>query len=219
MSTDSSKIKIMIDNLIGFYLISTVTTFSYWLIIFWNDSSTPKNHLISWQILITASLLWPISVPMSILEKIAKQKQQEISYIQNIQQQESKPLLGQILQQAGLISQTQIGVALKIQQNAEDGVKIGQIIVNKGWLKQETIDFFAEDLLKSNYSLEKRPIGYYLKKSKLLNDEQIISILSEQKEVNLRFGEIAAKKKWLNIETVEYILKYLNNNQLVTTTA
>ncbi|MGB3513763.1 MAG: hypothetical protein WBA93_32060 [Microcoleaceae cyanobacterium] len=156
---------------------------------------------------------------MSILEKVTKQKQQEIFYIQQIQEQESKALLGQVLQQAGLISQTQIRVALTIQQNTEDGVKIGQVIVNKGWLKQETIDFFAEDLLKLNHSLENQPIGYYLKKSKLLNDEQISSILSEQKEVNLRFGEIAVKKKWLNLETVEYILQYLNNNQLVTTTA
>lgn len=196
---------------LGFYLLVMIAIFSYWLSIFWKDTSTPKNDLISWQIIILASVLWPISLPMSISEKIKKQKHSEkISFsVQDTPKELSKPLLGQILQQAGLVSDTQIKLAVSIQQGAQDQLKIGQIIAQRGWLYQETIDFFAEELLKLKNSQQKQPIGYYLKKSKLLDDQQINSILAEQKEVDLRFGEIAVKKNWLKPQTVEYMLQYL----------
>ena len=197
----------MMNTLNSLYLIGIIASFSYWLNKFWKDTSVEKNNITSWQILMTLSIIWPFSLAIIILNH---QENSDIQDIHKEHQQGEKLLLGQILQEAGLISTEQINVALKIQNNTPEKLKIGQVMVQKGWLKPETIEFFAEDLPKLNNSLQKEPIGFYLKKSQLLNDEQINSILAEQKEVSLRFGEIAAEKKWLKLETVEYILQHLN---------
>ena len=54
------------------YLTITITVFTYWLGLFIADSSTPKNHLDSWLVLVIAPLFWPIVVPLSIWELLNK---------------------------------------------------------------------------------------------------------------------------------------------------
>ena len=54
------------------YLTIASAIFVYWLGAFMADTSTPKNHLDSWLILLIASLSWPLAVPMSILELTRK---------------------------------------------------------------------------------------------------------------------------------------------------
>ena len=46
--------------------------FVYWLSLFLLDRETPKNHLLSWVVLIVASLLWPLTVPRAIMELASK---------------------------------------------------------------------------------------------------------------------------------------------------
>ena len=59
-------------------------------------------------------------------------------------------LLGVLLQDAHLISDFQIQIAL-IDQQAY-GMRLGDVLVLHGWLKQETLDFF---LSRWNYVLKK----------------------------------------------------------------
>ena len=54
------------------YLTVSATVFCYWFVLFMSDRSTPKNHLASWLILIIAPLLWPIVLPISIVELMTK---------------------------------------------------------------------------------------------------------------------------------------------------
>ncbi len=54
------------------YLTVSAGFFFYWLKLFLNDKSTPKSDLFSWIILVIAPLLWPISVPASVLELMTK---------------------------------------------------------------------------------------------------------------------------------------------------
>ena len=54
------------------YLTVSATVFCYWFILFLTDRSTPNNHLASWLILIIAPLLWPVVLPISIVELITK---------------------------------------------------------------------------------------------------------------------------------------------------
>ena len=54
------------------YLTIATAVFMYWLGLFIADSSTPKNHLDSWLVLVIAPLFWPIVVPLSIWELIRK---------------------------------------------------------------------------------------------------------------------------------------------------
>ncbi len=124
----------------------------------------------------------------------------------------SNPLpLGYLLKRAGLVSESQITRALEVQQTTHRNLRIGEIIANYGWLKQETIDFFADALPQIRNS-PKQPIGQYLKRAKLLDDSQISQILAEQSYRNLRFGEVAVLKGWVKSETIDFFLRYLQGN-------
>ncbi|MGK7956005.1 MAG: hypothetical protein AB4063_12265, partial [Crocosphaera sp.] len=54
------------------------------------------------------------------------------------------PLLGELLRDADLITEAQLQTVLRDQKEYKDQ-KIGEILALRGWLKQETVDFFAEE--------------------------------------------------------------------------
>ncbi len=60
------------------YMIGVVASGGFWLIAFLADSETPKTHVASWAVLCVASLIWPISVPMSCAEMLNKVKEKSI---------------------------------------------------------------------------------------------------------------------------------------------
>ena len=122
----------------------------------------------------------------------------------------TKPL-GEILQEADLLSSAQIQVALQ-DQSIYQNMRIGEILVLRGWIEQKTVDFFAENwcrLLKENH---KKPIGYYFREAGLLSPQQVQMILFEQRQKNLkiRFGKLAVEKGWLTRKTVNFFLENLS---------
>ncbi|CBN54489.1 MULTISPECIES: WecB/TagA/CpsF family glycosyltransferase [Kamptonema] len=123
-------------------------------------------------------------------------------------QNTSKPI-GQILQEAGLISSEQVAAVL--QEQAEDNYRLrfGEILARRGWIKPETIDFLAEHLPNLAATKEKKPLGQYLKSAALLDDDQISTLLIEQRKTGKRFGEMAVHKGWLKAETIDWFLKYV----------
>ncbi|BAZ02037.1 hypothetical protein NIES37_60450 [Tolypothrix tenuis PCC 7101] len=118
-----------------------------------------------------------------------------------------KPL-GKVLQQADLISSAQIEIALQ-EQTQYAGVRIGEILVSHGWLKQETADFFSEQWPAVLQQQAKQPLGAYLKDAGLLDEQQIVTILAEQPHKGLRFGELAIFKGWLKPNTIKFFLEHL----------
>ncbi|WP_413161936.1 WecB/TagA/CpsF family glycosyltransferase [Capilliphycus salinus ALCB114379] len=118
------------------------------------------------------------------------------------------PLLGQLLQEAGLLTPNQVNLVLDAQAQQRH-LRFGEIVADWGWVNQDTIDFFAEQLPKVATEPRKQPIGHYLKAANLLSDHQIEAILIEQSQTRMRFGEIAVEKGWLKNETVDSILRYL----------
>lgn len=116
--------------------------------------------------------------------------------------------IGQMLQGAGLLSQNQVETIL-LDQTKQRHLRFGEILAQRGWLKQETSDFFAEQLPKLATKPQKQPIGYYLKSAALLNENQVSTILKEQSQFGLRFGEMAALKGWVKQETVDFFLYYI----------
>jgi hypothetical protein len=124
----------------------------------------------------------------------------------------SKKLLGEILQEAGLVSPAQIQIALQDQSIYED-MRLGEILALRGWVKQETADFLVEQLPIISKQPNKKPLGIYLKEAALLDEEQIKTILAEQK-LNLdhrtRFGKLVVLKGWLKQSTVDFFLDRLS---------
>ncbi len=116
--------------------------------------------------------------------------------------------VGQMLIEAGLLSTEQVHAILQAQ--AEDPKqRFGEIQAQQGWLKPQTVDFFAEEIPRLAIEKQKKPIGYYLKSAALLNDDQIDIILKEQQNKRLKFGEIAVQAGWIKPETVNILLEYL----------
>ena len=120
----------------------------------------------------------------------------------------NKVLLGVILQQAGLVTAVRLKQALE-QQKSDKKSNIGEILANRGDINRQTADFFAERWFKLVEEKDKQPIGQYLKQAGLLTDEQIQIILEEQKQTELKFGELAIAKGWLEQTTVDFFLQHL----------
>lgn len=126
----------------------------------------------------------------------------------NNQSSNSNKPLGQILIETGLISIGQIELALKEQE--ECSMRIGEILVSHGWIKQETVDFFGEEWLKL-LEADKQPLVYYFKKAALLDREQINAIfkLQKLKHKKVRFHRLAVEQGYLKQKTVDFFLAYL----------
>lgn len=122
--------------------------------------------------------------------------------------------LGAILQQAGLVSAEQVRQALEQQKQNGKSPRIGEILANKGLINPQTADFFAERWFRIADEQPKQPLGQYLKQAALLNEEQIQIILAEQKQTQVKFGELAIAKGWLKRATLNFFLRYLISNPL-----
>jgi hypothetical protein len=119
----------------------------------------------------------------------------------------SEPL-GLILQKADLVSSEQVNVALSAQKKA-DRRRLGEILAAKGVIKQETADFFAQIWPNLFDRPQTEPIGQYLKAAALLDEEQIETILEEQKLTGDKFGSIAVLKGWLRQNTIDFFVEHL----------
>lgn len=118
--------------------------------------------------------------------------------------------LGEILQQAYLLSAFQLEEALK-EQAINGGKSIEEILIAKGWLKKETADFFTRKWAMLVKQPSKQPLGYYLREAALLDDAQINQIIAEQGQGSLwiRLGANAVLKGWISQSTVDFFLENL----------
>jgi hypothetical protein len=57
--------------MISYFSIALIV-FLVWFKSFWNDTATSKNDLISWIVLVIGPLVWPVVLPLSILQITSK---------------------------------------------------------------------------------------------------------------------------------------------------
>lgn len=123
-----------------------------------------------------------------------------------------KKPLGEILQEAGLISSAQLKLALMNQSEMEGApefrLRLGEILALRGWIKKETADFFVEELPEILSEQDQKRLGEYLLASALLEKEQVQAILAEQEKNGLKFGSLAVLKGWLKQPTIDFFLEY-----------
>lgn len=118
-----------------------------------------------------------------------------------------KPL-GLVLQNAGLISDQQLAIALKDKSRLSN-LKIGEIMAIRGWIKLETANFFAEQWPQLLNQFQDQPLGQYFKAAALLSEYQINEILQQQQETGLKFGSVAVSNGLLGQNTVDFFLHQL----------
>ena len=122
-----------------------------------------------------------------------------------------KPL-GQVLEQAGLISNLHIHAALDIQSQGHQ-IKFGEILVQKGILKQKTVDFFAEKWPELVQKPTTQPLGYYLQEAALINEQQIETLLQEQQQTGMLWGELVVEKGWIKFKTLNFFLQHIGKTE------
>lgn len=128
-----------------------------------------------------------------------------------------KPLsnqqLGLLLKEAYLITDSQLEMAKKIQQEQKEK-KLADIFVKNRWINQKTADFFTYqwlDLQQNQASEPRLSLGYYLKEAGLLDEVQIQEIVSEQHQGRLwmRLGASAVLKGWIHQRTIDFFIEQL----------
>lgn len=122
--------------------------------------------------------------------------------------------IGKILQNAGLVSPSQIEVALHDQTYYQD-MRIGEILALRGWIEQSTVDFFVKEWISLLHRKDNRPLGFYLKKASLLTEKQIEMVLIEQNHTCLRFGATAVLKGFVKQNTIDFFLDNLFPDQAI----
>ncbi len=121
--------------------------------------------------------------------------------------------IGELLETAGLVSQAQIEVAIRDQSQFPDQ-RLGEILALRGWVQPETVEFFLYLWPKVLTQPKRYPLGYYLKASGLLKDDQIKTLLKEQEKTGVKFGALAVLHGWLKQDTVTFFLQGLNPQAL-----
>lgn len=116
---------------------------------------------------------------------------------------------GLLLQNAGLISTQQLQDALELQAQYTE-MKLGEILALQQGIKAKTIDFFVDKWQEIVDQGQIFPLGYYLQKANLLNQQQIKAILQEQKNNHQKFGVIAVQKGWIKQNTINFFLDNLS---------
>lgn len=136
----------------------------------------------------------------------ASKRSKQANAIAKDASQRARPI-GERLQAAGLIAAEQVDKILSYQRQHHN-LRFGEIAVMWGWLKPETIDFFAEQLPGLMKERQKKRLGQYLKSAALLNDFQIRTILEQQQShKRLRFGQIAVRQGWVKQQTIDFFLE------------
>ncbi|MGL5833247.1 MAG: hypothetical protein ACRC1Z_08440 [Waterburya sp.] len=116
--------------------------------------------------------------------------------------------LGEILQEADLVSSRQIESALQDKMQYPN-LRIGEILAHKKLIQPATADFFAQDWTKAVMESEKNALGYYLKQAAILDSEQIELILAEQRASGVRFGTVAVFQGFMKSTTLDFFLTNL----------
>ena len=124
--------------------------------------------------------------------------------------QDGQPL-GEILVEAGLITPYQIEIALTEQ--LKNNLRIGKILANHGWIKQQTADFFAEQWSKIKESKPEKPLVFYLVESGLINVQQVNNLFKKSKNSPNQKGfyTLVVEEGYLKNITIEYFLTNLSN--------
>jgi hypothetical protein len=119
----------------------------------------------------------------------------------------TKPV-GSVLTAAGLISSAQLEIILQDQQR-QPNLRFGDILELRGWLKRDSIEFFAEQWPKLRNQHRDKPLGYYFQQAGLLNSEQVQSLLQEQSRTGMRIGALAVLRGWLQPKTLDLFIQHL----------
>ena len=116
--------------------------------------------------------------------------------------------IGELLIDANLLTPGQVQVALYDQQQFSS-MRFGEIVVSRGWLKQDTVDFFGEQWNRICARGPQTSLGDYLCAAGLMDEHCIQQIIAEQARNGYRFGANAVLLGFIKQQTLDYFLQNL----------
>lgn len=116
--------------------------------------------------------------------------------------------IGQLMQQAGLLSPHQVENVLREQYQHPER-RFGEILHQRGWAAPETVEFFLKSRQSRRFGQHR--LGDYLTAAALISEDQLQSLLSEQASVPLRLGELAIQRGWVQPATVHWFLTFMGD--------
>jgi UDP-N-acetylglucosamine transferase subunit ALG13/anti-anti-sigma regulatory factor len=135
--------------------------------------------------------------------------QQTVNFLlESIADHYPKMPIGFTLQRAGLISPEQLVQVREIQAQSHH-VLFGEVLVERGWLSQQTVDFFAERLPKLVNLRDQLPESHYLELSGLVDPDSLALLKQEQRQNNQSLFDLAVYRGVLTETTAEFLRELL----------
>ncbi|MDJ0724656.1 MAG: hypothetical protein QNJ38_06060 [Prochloraceae cyanobacterium] len=122
-------------------------------------------------------------------------------------------LLSLRLNQAALISESQIEVVIQ-DCSSHDDFSLEEILVLRGWVKQETIAFFLEVFPKLINEPKTITLAECLERSAILSKQKVANILEYQKETGRSFYALVLDFDYVKESTLKFFMNYLVTNEL-----
>jgi hypothetical protein len=87
-----------------------------------------------------------------------KPETSQLNRISTIARQPDIKRLGAYLIDAGLITPSQVDVALNDQEFMDDGMRFGDVLVARGWVKQQTLDYLIAKVVEPEQLIARRVV-------------------------------------------------------------
>lgn len=114
--------------------------------------------------------------------------------------------IGERLCASDLISMHQLQTAL-YEQELYEMMRLGEILVLHGWVRQQTADFFGDQWPYLDVQSDPIPIGAYFRKAGLIDRNVVEAILLSQKKTGLRFGALAVLNGYIQQTTLNFFIE------------
>ena len=151
----------------------------------------------------TATIDAPFHEPNTQIRRVRRAVLEEARSLLNLPLEDK-------LRSAELISYHQLEIARMEQLTARDGRTIANIVVDKGWVKPETIYFFETALLQPAFRQKDTPLGYYLQLAGLLTKAQVEKLHQTQQLSGVSFEDAAESRGWVKRNTIYFLSSCLN---------
>lgn len=130
----------------------------------------------------------------------------------NFNQVTEPQLLGSYLIEADLISSNQLNQALIEQKNNAD-LRLGEILVNRGWIKQKTIEYFVEKIIDSDRI--NSPTNFPPGRNELESNNKFYNSTLNKSEENELIMHSAKQERYLSLPTFKISPKRVSRLLLV----
>lgn len=114
--------------------------------------------------------------------------------------------IGERLCASNLISIHQLQTAL-YEQGLYQMLRLGEILVLHGWVRQKTADFFGDQWPHLDDQSVLLPIGRYFSGAGLINRSLVEEILLSQQKTGLRFGALAVLNGYIQQATLDFFIE------------